>query len=104
MVELSEVKVGQRVRVTFEGEVEAINPNVPGDQVVMLHHEDGYNWVSPGQIEKILPAPIKVGDKVFVDEDGGRECKVLAIYENCAWLEWGQVIPQTFYLNRLTKV
>lgn len=115
MTDLSQVKKGDRLRITVEGvvlenqitETEAayasLTVNLENDTIIerttFLHGELTH---PTAKVEKLLPK-IEVGDRVVIGA-GAYFGKVLGVQGAWLWLDNDNGPPATYKINQVTKV
>lgn len=60
----SGVKVGQKVRVTYEGVVGAIDQGTRYMSITDSDNEVTWHAIAPSAVVEVLPEPLKIGDEI----------------------------------------
>lgn len=103
-IDPTDLKPGQRVRVTFEAEVSVAKSAYLRFELVKGAYTTFDGSEFPALTCELLPGPIKVGDRVTSDFRSLLGV-VLAIHGNSAWVkDHYSAAPSTCPLAALTKI
>lgn len=101
-IDPTDLKPGQRVRVTFEAEVSVAKSAYLRFELVKGAYTTFDGSEFPALTCELLPDPIEVGDRV--QHNSGPTGTVLALHNDRAWVDDGYPCPSTWDLRNLTKI